>query len=327
MDVLQVEDLSKITGGDFVVKQISFTQQQGQKIAIAGETGSGKSSLLKMIAGLMQPDEGQILFQQKRVEGPDERLIAGHPSIGYLSQHFELRNNYKVYELLEMSNKLSDEAAAHIYQICDIEYFLQRWTDELSGGEKQRIALAKILVAKPGLLLLDEPFSNMDAIHKSQLQKVIYDITAVLQLSCIMVSHDAADLLSWADHLFLMKAGKFLQEGSPSQLYKYPVNAYCAALLGDFNLLDAATSVAPQLLQHFSGKSSWIIRPEQILINAPGVINVEGTITAIYFMGASSLLHVQVGGTMLKVKTIRHAVNIGETILLSIDPKEIHPID
>ncbi|MEX1203030.1 MAG: ABC transporter ATP-binding protein [Ferruginibacter sp.] len=326
MDVLQVEGISKIIRGNFVVKQISFTQQQGQKIAIAGETGSGKSSLLKMIAGLLQPDEGEILFQQKRVEGPNEQLIAGHPSIGYLSQYFELRNNYKVYELLEMFNRLSEEEAAHIYQICDITYFLQSWTNELSGGEKQRIALAKILVAKPSLLLLDEPFSNMDTIHKSQLKKVIHDITAQLQLSCMMVSHDAADLLSWADYMYLMKAGVFIQQGSPSQLYNHPLNAYCAALLGDFNLLTTNISFAPQLLQYFPGKSLWMIRLEQILINKPGIINFEGTITAIYFMGAFSLLHVQVGGTMLQVKTNHHQVKLTQTIRLSIDPIAIHPL-
>jgi iron(III) transport system ATP-binding protein len=106
MKVLQVEGLSKQMGDGYVVKQISFAVAKGEKIGIAGQTGSGKSSLLKMIAGLMQPDEGRVVFQQKRVEGPDEKLIAGHPQIGYLSQHFELRNNYHVHELLEMSNRM-----------------------------------------------------------------------------------------------------------------------------------------------------------------------------------------------------------------------------
>ena len=327
MKVLQVEGLSKQMGDGYVVKQISFAVAKGEKIGIAGQTGSGKSSLLKMIAGLMQPDEGRVLFHQKRVEGPDEKLIAGHPQIGYLSQHFELRNNYHVHELLEMSNQLSDEAAANIYKICDIESFLHRWTDELSGGEKQRIALAKILVAQPSLLLLDEPFSNMDVIHKKQLQKVIQQIGASLSLTCIMVSHDASELLSWADQLYLMQNGNFLQSGDPRLLYQQPLNAYCAALLGDVNLLDASSSLFPALRSFFPDTTQWMIRPENIQIGGIDGIIADGKVSAIHFMGPFSLLDVKVGEQLLKVYSAQQSFNVGDTIRLSINAAAIHPMD
>lgn len=326
MNELRVEGLTKITGDEAVVKRISFTQSLGEKIGIAGETGSGKSSLLKMIAGLMQPDAGEVLFQQKRVKGPDEQLIAGHKAIGYLSQHFELRNNYRVHELLEMSNQLSEDAAQHIYKICDIEPFLKRWTDELSGGEKQRIALAKILVADPKLVLLDEPFSNMDVIHKTQLQQVIQQIGDQLGLSCIMVSHDARDLLSWADQLFLMKKGAFIQQGTPQQLYQQPLNVYCAALLGEYNWLDTSSPLISALHSFFPEATQWIIRPENIQIDGVDGIVLDGIVSNVFFMGAFSLLHVTVGERILKVQTSQHYLNVGDAIRLSIDPAAIHPI-
>src|SRR4051812_9082287 len=106
MNLLNVAGVYRQEGKNMVVKNISFTQNQLQKIAIAGETGSGKSTLLKMIAGLVQPTSGAVYFENERVRGPEEVLLAGHPAIAYLSQHFELRNNYKVHELLQMANKI-----------------------------------------------------------------------------------------------------------------------------------------------------------------------------------------------------------------------------
>ena len=120
MVMLTVSGITKQVAGNFAVKNIGFAQQALQKLAIAGETGSGKTTLLKLIAGLLQPDSGEIRFKQQRVEGPLERLIPGHPGIAYLSQHFELRNNYRVEELLEMGNDLSQQEAGALYDVCRI---------------------------------------------------------------------------------------------------------------------------------------------------------------------------------------------------------------
>src|SRR4051794_37012290 len=187
MNALCVSGISKRTGSNFLLQDIYFTQQRFQKIAIAGETGSGKSTVLKIIAGLIQPDGGEVLFENERVAGPDEKLIPGHPGIGYLSQHFELRNNYRVEELLEMANKVSENQASAIFKICRITELLKRKTDQLSGGEKQRIATARLLITSPRLLLLDEPFSNLDMPHKNIMKSVISDIGEKLQISCILI--------------------------------------------------------------------------------------------------------------------------------------------
>ena len=208
MALLQLLNVSRKESGIAAVEKISFTQQRLQKIAIAGETGSGKTTLLKLIAGLIQPTSGEIKFEGKRVEGPLEKLLPGHPQIAYLSQHFELRNNYRVEEELEAKNLLTEIEADTIYKVCRIQHLLKRKTDQLSGGERQRIVLARLLTTSPELLLLDEPFSNLDAVHKNIIKDVINDISVQMNITCIMVSHDAPDILSWAERILVMKDGR-----------------------------------------------------------------------------------------------------------------------
>ena len=176
MALLTVSGVGKREKENFTVRDIHFTQQSSEKIAIAGETGSGKTTLLKMIAGLVQPDEGDIYLDNNRILGPFEKLIPGHPAIAYLSQHFELRKNYRVEEELESKNLLTEEEANRIYSICKIQHLLKRKTDQLSGGERQRIVLARLLTTSPKLLLLDEPFSNLDAVHKNIIKSALLDI-------------------------------------------------------------------------------------------------------------------------------------------------------
>jgi ABC-type lipoprotein export system ATPase subunit len=148
MALLTVENISR-TEGDFVLTGISFTQKKHQKIAIAGETGSGKSTLLKIIAGLQQADTGEVYLGKERVEGAYERLVPGHPRIAYLSQNFELPKFLRVEQVLNYANTLSEEAASTLYNVCQIDHLQKRRTDELSGGEKQRIAIARLLITSP----------------------------------------------------------------------------------------------------------------------------------------------------------------------------------
>lgn len=217
---------------------VSFTQRKGERIAVAGETGSGKSRLLKTIGGLFAPAQGMVLFEGGRVLGPQERLIAGQPGIGYLSQHFELWHNYYVEEVLSYANDLEPAEAAALYRLCDIDRLLKRRTDQLSGGERQRIALARLLVHPPRLLLLDEPFSNLDMIHKGILRRVIGESAAKFDITCILVSHDPRDVLSWADRLIVLREGRLVQQGTPVEVYSRPVDEYTAALLGDYTYVN-----------------------------------------------------------------------------------------
>lgn len=221
---------------EVAVEKLSFTQLKGQRLAIVGETGSGKSNLLKMIGGLAAPPQGKIYFEGERVLGPLERLIPGQPGIAYLSQHFELWQNYRISEVLSYANDLSPEACEKLYRLCDIAHLLDRRTDQLSGGERQRIALARLLVRPPRLLLLDEPFSNLDMIHKRSLKKIIRESATHFDISIILVSHDPADILSWADEILILRNGQLIQQGPPREVYTRPKDEYAAALLGDYTL-------------------------------------------------------------------------------------------
>ena len=319
---LSIQNLSKKINNNTIVNNINFSQEQQQNIAIAGATGSGKTTLLKMIAGLIQPTEGSIFFNTKKVKGPNDKLLPGIPEIAYLSQHFELRNNYSVNEILDMSNQMHISEANNIYKVCRIEHLLNRKTSELSGGEKQRIALAKQLTSFPKLLLLDEPFSNLDRVHKELIRSVIEDICTTLKVTCLLVSHDATDLLSWADRIIIMQDGQVVQQGTPKQLYHHPVNEYVAALMGDYNLINTKThEVFLQLLgEGVRGKRA-LIRPEQLAISVTKPAQphfVEGVVQKVFFFGAYYSIEVLVDGFILKVRTTAFMFNAGDIVFITV---------
>ncbi|MFT3934029.1 MAG: ABC transporter ATP-binding protein [Chitinophagaceae bacterium] len=315
MVLLRAQHVSKIEKGEYTVKDISFTQASFQKMAIAGETGSGKTTLLKLIAGLLQPDEGQILFEDKRVKGPNDQLIPGHKGIAYLSQHFELRNNYWVHEILSYANELSEDDANRLYQICRIDHLLQRRTDQLSGGERQRIALTRLLIGAPRLLLLDEPFSHLDTAHKRIIKSVIDDITQKLKITCILVSHDATDVLPWADSIVVIKNGEFVQQADPETIYRQPADLYCAGLFGEYNFLSGKETIA---LNYASppGNKRLLVRPEQLVVQKDG--GVEATVQSISFMGSHYRMRVLLGNLPLLVKTTIGPFAVGDTIGISL---------
>lgn len=313
MSLLDVKGIGKKQGESFLLKNINFIQQPSQRLAIAGSTGSGKSTLLKIIAGLIQPNDGEVLFEGTRVKGPLERLLPGHPHIAYLSQHFELRNNYRVEELLQMANKLSQADADLVYKVCRIDHLLSRWSDELSGGERQRISFAKVLVASPKLLLLDEPFSNLDAIHRSILKSVVQDAEEQLNMTCILVSHDPVDLLSWADDIIIIHEGKIVQRGTPEEVYQNPVSEYAAALFGRYN------TVTPELIQLFPTlENQRFLRPSELKIRADGV---QGKILSIKFMATYYELEVDIAGMKIII-TDNSKFAEGDTVYLSLQTKQ-----
>ncbi len=317
MALLVVSGIGKQEKENFTVRDIHFTQQAAQRIAIAGETGSGKTTLLKMIAGLVQPDEGTIYFEGERVLGPFEKLIPGHPAIAYLSQHFEMRNNYLVEEELESKNLLTDEEATRIYSICKIQHLLKRKTDQLSGGERQRIVLARLLTTSPKLLLLDEPFSNLDAVHKNIIKSVLLDIGSQLGISCILVSHDAADTLSWADTILVMKEGGIVQQGTPQEIYNEPIDEYCAGLFGEYNLLNKQNAQA--FFPNEASQQQLIVRPEQLNIVPEDDTAVKGIIQSVYFFGNYHSVDVFVNEQLLRIKTFNKDIVAGDVIHLCVE--------
>ncbi len=314
---MNVTGVSKKHVGNDILSNISLTQQAHQKFAIAGETGSGKSSLLKVIAGLIQPDSGEAFFFGERVLGPDEQLIPGHPGIKYLSQQFELPRFLTVSQVLEYANKLPETDATILYDVCRITHLMDRRTDALSGGEQQRIAIARLLVTSPKLLLLDEPYSNLDMIHKRLLKAVIHDIGERLKITCMLISHDPLDLLSWADHIMVMRNGAIIQQGSPREIYYEPKSEYVAALFGTYNLVN------PLLFRGISATAGTIerrkmfVRPEHFALVEKREQGIEAEVIEVMFLGSAYEAEVMVGSESFIVRTTT-PLKRGETVYLSM---------
>lgn len=325
MALLTVKGIVKKHGDLLAVKESSFSIAAMQRTAIAGSTGSGKTTLLKMIAGLIQPTAGSIFFHDHKILGPDEQLLPGNKGIGYLSQHFELRNNYVVADLLDIYNKQTNKEAAIVYDVCRIKHLLLRKTNELSGGEKQRIALAGVLVTRPSLLLLDEPFSNLDAVNKQTIREVIEEISMRLQVTIVLVSHDAQDILSWANRVMVMQDGEIIQDGTPYQIYHRPVNVYSAGLFGLFNILPT----------HFLGaekstvtlKDFFFVRPEHILIVDSNESLINVTVQTIIFKGNYYIIQAFVKDVTVIIQTGSCDYQQNDVLSIAFDTRFIHAFD
>lgn len=302
MNWLQVAHVSKETNGRQACRDISFALKQSQRLAIAGETGSGKSTLLRMIAGLVQPDAGTITLEGMRVEGPEEKLVPGHVAIAYLSQQFELPRFLRVGELLDYVDVLDASYSQHLYELCHIDHLLDRRSDELSGGERQRIALARLLIRSPKLLLLDEPFSNLDVQHKTILKQVIAAISHELNITPVLVSHEPSDTLPWANHILVLQQGEVVQQGPPEIIYREPVSPYVAGLFGPGVYL-------PDL---FAGSSRVFYRPEDLMLVNSGEA-LKGTVVASLFLGGHYDIVVQAANRQLVVRSST-PYNAGEAV-------------
>lgn len=313
---LQVNGIEKNLDGEPVLKNISFNQQTGTRLAITGASGSGKTSLLKIIAGLIQTDAGSVIFNGEKILGPEEKLMPGHRGISYLSQHFELLNHYRVEEVLEMINRLPQNQSQLIFEVCRISHLLSRKTSALSGGEKQRIALARLLIQTPELLLLDEPFSNLDLNHKNLMQAVIRDLSSSMKITCILVAHDPQDILSWADKILVMYEGEIVQQGRPVDIYEKPVNEYVAALFGKYSLIFPALAAA--FGREARAGKKLFTRPEHFIrsIQKPGA--VKGRLVSISYFGSYTEYEIAVSGQTLLIRNDGPTAEIGEEVFVSL---------
>jgi len=295
-----MEFLQVLSGG------VNFSLPKGRKLVVAGETGSGKTTLLKTIAGLAQSDKGKVLFEGQRVLGPAEKLIPGHPGIAYLSQQFELPQHLRIEQVLEYANELPEADAIALFRVCRIDHLMKRKTHQLSGGERQRIALAKLLIGAPRLLLLDEPFSNLDMIHKELLKSVIREIGEKLNITCMLVSHDPLDALSWADEILVIREGRSVQQGTPQQIYRQPSSEYVAGLFGKYNLLEAG-----------NGKRLFV-RPEQFKIGKKAFpAAMKGKVLRVSFWGGFYEAEVlSESGARLITQTVDNGLAAGDAVFL-----------
>ena len=213
---------------------------------------------------------------------------------------------------------VDDAEAAQLFDICKISHLLESKTNQLSGGEKQRIALCMLLVKYPKLLILDEPFSNLDPIHKNILKAVLEDITGRLQITCLLASHDPQDTLSWADEILVMKEGRVVQQGTPKEIYYQPANEYVAGIFGKYNLL------TPQQASWFgieAHEKEVMIRPEGFSISATDNNGIKGTIRKISFWGNFYEAELLIKDLVFVVRTTKNEWAIGEEVFITLPVK------
>lgn len=270
--IISVKNLTKQYQSDQAsgVKNMSFDIKRGDVVAIIGESGSGKSTLLKSIYGLLKADAGEIFFEDQKIKGPHEQLIPGHKQMKMVTQDFSLNIYAKVYDNIasQLSNTDLKTKAEKTIQIMDHLRILplqHKKVVELSGGEQQRVAIARAMVADTQVLLLDEPFSQVDALLKNQLRADIKRVAAETGVTVILVSHDPADGLFLADQLLIVKDGELLQTGKPAEIYQNPKHIYTAQMLG--NAIVLSRGDAEKLgLKTFKG--SIVFYPEWAEINS-----------------------------------------------------------
>jgi len=225
------------------LKKTDLTISQGKVTAIIGESGSGKSTLLKLLYGMLSPDSGEVRFKGERVWGPNEKLIPGNDAMKMVAQQTDDLNIYaKVWDnvaiMLPSTNlKSRDSKTENILKQLKMTALADKQVANLSGGEKQRVAIARALVVNPEILLLDEPFNQVDTSFREGLQHDIRQIVKDTGLTVIIVSHDPAEVLSMADELLVLKDGEILESGSPKAMYQQPASLYTARLLTNCTVL------------------------------------------------------------------------------------------
>lgn len=225
---------------EITISNCNFTLQKGKTLAVIGESGCGKSTLLKLVYGLYDLDSGEINWNGISVLGPKFNLIPGMDTMKYLAQDFDLMPFISVAENVGkyLSNIYPETKNARINELLEIvemQEFASVKAKYLSGGQMQRVAIARVLALEPELLLLDEPFSHIDNFRKNSLRRKLFAYLKQKEITCIVATHDSTDVLSFADQVLVMKAGNVVEEGTPDSIYKCPKNLYVASLFGDVN--------------------------------------------------------------------------------------------
>lgn len=328
MSYLSIRGLHKSYGTTSIFSDINCEIAQGEFVTLLGPSGCGKSTLLRCIAGLTDVGGGQILL-----DGQD--LVPLSPQkrdIGMVFQSYALFPNMSVAQNvafgLRMHKVGKEESAQRVQEalaMVELGDFAGRYPHQLSGGQCQRVALARSLVTRPRLLLLDEPLSALDARIRKHLREQIRSIQQELGLTTIFVTHDQEEALVMSDRIFLMNAGKIVQSGDAETLYSAPVDAFAAGFIGNYNLLDAQTA-SRLLLRPVTSRIA--IRPEAIQLHHSGAIAAE--ILGHSLLGNVIRYRVEANGVQLVVDVLNRRegdlIGKGQCIGLTIDEQAIREV-
>ncbi len=349
---VKLDHISKIyqdpkTGKDFyAVHDVSLDIAPGSFVTLLGPSGCGKTTTLRMIAGFESPDVGEIYLGGE----PINALTPNKRDTAMVFQSYALFPHYNVFDNVAYGLKLRKVPMPEILQrvrsilsLVELSGMEQRMTNQLSGGQQQRVALARALVVEPGVLLFDEPLSNLDAKLRVQMRTEIRRIQQTLGITAIYVTHDQSEAMAISDQIILMNKGVIAQMGSPTEIYYRPNSEFVADFIGECNFLrgtagatsdgitqvrlDAGVARVRTENAPFAGMPCEIVvRPEAITIAEKG--DLPCTVELSCFMGSYQNYHVRVGDTLVKITdncpVNKRIFNVGEQAAISFDPGSVH---
>ncbi|WP_219838678.1 sulfate/molybdate ABC transporter ATP-binding protein [Paenibacillus sp. R14(2021)] len=304
---IEVRGLNKQFGDFHAVRDVSFDIAKGQLIGLLGPSGGGKTSILRMLAGLESPSAGDIVFHGKRVNDlpPQER------GIGFVFQNYALFKHMTVYDnvafglkVKKASKEVIRERVLSLLELTGLKGFEHRYPHQLSGGQRQRVAFARALAPEPQLLLLDEPFAAIDAKIRTELRTWLKDMIERLGITSIFVTHDQDEAIEVADEIMIINKGRLEQKGTPWDIYKNPQTQFVASFIGESTIVERV-----EQLKGFEEAANWpgtqaLIRPEYIEIGKRSEFRiasatVPGKVKHLHFRGSEWMVEVMVGDIKL----------------------------
>ena len=318
MSSLEISHLKVSLGNRLILDDLSFSLAEGQIAALLGPSGCGKTTLLRSIAGLIQPSDGTIRFGKQLVSLSSLVMPSHKRKIGYVPQEGALFPHLSVADNISFGLDRSvftkdqiRQTTKEMLNLIGLQGYESRMPNQLSGGQQTRVALARALAIKPAIILLDEPFSALDEALRDDLRSDVINLLRASKTTAILVTHDREEALVSADVVALMRAGKIVQQGSPEAVYSKPISPAIAVSTGDALVLDAqrladgSTSYLfnPAAVGASSESGQIVIRPEEITIDrALSATSPKGRISKIDYYGHDAMVTVEVAGQSIKVR-------------------------
>jgi ABC-type sulfate/molybdate transport systems ATPase subunit len=282
-------------------QNLNLNVDEGQIIALAGESGCGKSTLLSLIYGLMDWQDGEIIFEGQKLFGPKGNLVPGEAQMKFVAQNYDLMPYGTVYDnvgkyISNIDLKSKKEKVEELLDVVGLTEYAKVIPKNLSGGQQQRVAIARALAILPKMLLLDEPFSNLDFSRKFELRDKLFNYVRQNNMSLLISTHNLEEVLPWADKVVVLQQGRLIQNDSPKETYENPYNDYVAKLLGEVNIFSDEEKVQFNL-----SKKHYF--PHQIKVAENGV---EATVLESLFSGSHYRNKLKVNGRSIVIYTPDH---------------------
>ncbi len=336
---LELDGVVRRFGSVMALNDISLCVARGELICLAGHSGCGKSTLLRVIAGIEMPDRGRVFLDGHEISGPNSYVEPEERNIGFMFQDYALFPHLSVTDnILFGLKRLERKAArARCHEIIDrlgLGHLARRFPHMLSGCEQQRVSLARALAPQPQILLMDEPFSNLDRGLRDGIRSETISLLRELGTTVIMVTHDPEEALSSGDRVVLMRSGEIVQEGSGGDLYDRPADAYTAEFFSTFNKVQGAcwNGFLETPLGRFKAPgfadghiATLYVRPQCLRVNCD-TLGVDCTVVDCALMGEIEQIRVSVAALAepLKIRsTERLRLRSGDMARISVPPEQV----